>query len=416
MGSERSDRRPWPYSVGTRGVNCVRVYNRDDCGDSIQIEWSDDRGRIQRALTSIVGVPVTDRTLARDIADRLSAAQAQKRNAHARALVFGADAITLGALLEKYHDLREGKWSPNFVKDQRRYRAFWLQHLGAETPVHPAHINEAKVTQIVDREATLARRPWGGGTKGHYLGYIRDALRYGKEQLKVLDDKVLLTALELPSKGRGVSYTAEEIALLLTDLRERDLRAFIVATAYHQAGRRINATRLLAASDVRFATFPTPSGKHPAAVLTYAAGTDKAGKAGEAVLAGAAVDALRELLAKPAVKATGWLMPVGDLDDGAVRVGRQKRGPISKDTLYDILADAEEAVGIAHVKGRLYHGMKRRFATLTKAERAIAARQSGTTEATLAGIYEQDDDLPGKFELATMLVEALPAPKLKVVR
>lgn len=92
MAPKQSDLRPWPYSAGQWGVNRVRVYDRDD-SSCIQIEWTDrwvdakghpQSERIQQSLTSVTGEPVTDRTLARDIADAIAEARRVKANQRVR--------------------------------------------------------------------------------------------------------------------------------------------------------------------------------------------------------------------------------------------------------------------------------------------------------------------------------------------
>lgn len=82
------DPRPWPYSVGARGINRVRVYSRAD-SKVCQIEWFDDDGRQQQSLRTFFGDPIEDtpkgRSLARDIAEDLSREQGEKHQVAVRA-------------------------------------------------------------------------------------------------------------------------------------------------------------------------------------------------------------------------------------------------------------------------------------------------------------------------------------------
>lgn len=403
-GSPR-ERRPWPYSVGVRGINRVRVYTREDAPEVIQIEWWDDRGRIQRSLSGILGQRISDRTLARDIAERVSAAQLKKRQQAARAMVFGHQGITLQDLLDQLHEGRGPEWSRAHDRDQRRYKDFWLDHLGSETFVHPSTINGPTVRQIVRTEA--GKNKWKPRTQVAYLRYLKDALNFGKEQLKVLDDRHLLTDLEMPAlqKVKGLAYSPEETARLLAEARKIDLRAYVVGEAYYQAGRRLTATRTLEAKAVRFAVMPTPDGPVPAAILSYPEETDKVGASGEVVLVGDVVGALKELLATPAVKRTGLLMPEGELAQGSATVGKvkkQRRGPIRSERIEALWRDIEEAAGIPRVKYRGPHGLKRRFASSSRGHSA-ATVQSGTTRQTLERTYDQDDELGPKLDLARAL-------------
>ena len=72
-------RRLWRYHTGMRGINRVRVYERRAHGP-LSVEWYDDTGRHRQSLASVVGHPVTDRVLAKSIADRMAREQSRKRH------------------------------------------------------------------------------------------------------------------------------------------------------------------------------------------------------------------------------------------------------------------------------------------------------------------------------------------------
>lgn len=393
------DPRPWPYAVGTKGVNRVRVYNRDDSG-VIQIEWVDDRGRQQRSLRTVVGEPVTDRTLARDIADRMSAKQAEVRNQAARRLVFGTDA-TVKDLLDELHRRREPKWKKTYRRDQGRYKAFWTEKLGART--HIKAVSADRVEAVVEEEA--GRRGWSPRTQAAYLRYIVDAYYFAEKKLNLLLPTETLSAVDFPrlSKRRGKAYSAVETKALLPTLMEVDLRAGVVGQAYYQAGRRLNSTRLLEVGHVSFDTLTTEDREEvEAVVFHYPPEQDKVGsEETEAVLVGSVVRKVRELLRKPAVQATGLLMPHGELDDP-----KAKRKPIRKENLIHMLHEAESLAEVEHVSGRAYHGLKRRWAGSTT-DRETARRQSGTSVATQRDTYDPQDDRAGKAGFALDLVKRL---------
>jgi hypothetical protein len=400
------DKRPWPYSIGRRAVNCVRVYSREHSG-ICQIEWYDDRGRVQRSLRTYPGEAIPDteegRTLARDIAEALSEEQEKDRTRVARARLFGVTSQhSLKALLDKMHEHREHGWSEGHARDQARYRKFWLAELGEDMPL--ARANRMPLVAIVERAGAKATRPWSMRTKQAVLRYLRDAYGFGRK-VGMVDDRSDLHALDIPSpKGkRGKSYTKEQAFALIEALWARDPRAWLVAESYYQAGRRLNATRNLRVSDVRFDTVTLDSGEVlESAIVTYAAEHDKKGTTSVAVFVGTALERVRELIAKPLVQRTGLLLPHGDLDKRGQGEGR----PIAKKTLNDILLDAEKDAGIEHVKHRSYHGMKRRFAGMSKRMREVAAQQSNTSEAMLAGTYDPEDDIPAQAELARELDRA----------
>lgn len=333
----------------------------------------------------------------------MAASLKDRRNQTAEELVFGrVGRMALGTLLDRMHSARRDQWKQSYREGQERRREFWKDALGKDTPI--MQINEDVVEGIVRRNAK--RRGWSVNTQARYLRYIRDAWGFGRKKLKAIPEHLDLTALEIPtSQKKGPEYSREETFTLAAALMEHDLRAGVVSEAYVQAGRRLNATRLLTTDRVRIESVPTKHGKVEAVVLSYPADSDKVGRASEAALVGEAVHRVRDLLEMPAVQATGLLMPEGDLAEGAKRWPgndgvKRKRKPARKAWLIDQLKKVEEAVGIEHIPYRAYHGMKRRFAEVGKANRAIASRQSGTSEETLRDKYEPDDDLQGKVEFA----------------
>lgn len=399
----KRDRRPWPYSVGSRGVNRVRVYSRDD-SQVCQVEWWDDRGRQQRSLRTVLGEAVTDKTLARDIAEAMSAAQKAKRNRAAAALVFGSAGKSLNYLLKELHEQKLGqkKWTKKYAGSQERHRTFWLELLGKDMPLVQVHrqplramLNEHGAKQV-DKKGKPA--PWSERTKQSYMRYLVDAFIYGRDVLKIIDSRHDLSGHELPTPNKkGPSYTEEEYQKLLPALWKVDPRAWLVGEAYDQAGRRKNATRNLRVEDVRFATLSTEDGPVRAAILTYRAGSDKVRKAGEAVLVGEeTLERLLALMDQPAVRASGYLLPAGDLSSS------KAKKPIREETLNRMLHEAEKKAEIPHVKGRAYHAGKRGFGRSSKDHGARSA-QSGTTEQTLRR-YDPNDDLPAQAMLALEIV------------
>lgn len=120
------------------------------------------------------------------------------------------------------------------------------------------------------------------------------------------------------------------------------------------------------------------------AIVSYPPETDKVTPKGEVAepdevaLYGDAVAALEELLAMPAVQATGLLMPDCDLQASDPEVG-----PVTREHLYDFLADAQKRAGVKDVKYRKYHAGKRRLSA-DQDDLEAASAQAGTTGATIA--------------------------------
>lgn len=402
----KRDRRRWPYSVGRRGINRVRVYSRDDSG-VCQVEWWDDRGRQQRSLRTVIGEPVTDKTLARDIAEVMSSAQEKKRNRAADALVFGGAGKGLKYLLDRLHEYKLGRkdWTKKYAGGQERHRTFWIELIGEDTPLPRVHMLplRAMVDEHGAKQADKKGKPdpWSERTKQSYLVYLRDAFNFGRDVLKIIDSRHDLSGIEMPSPNRkGPSYVDNEYLTILEALWEIDPRAWLVAEAYYQAGRRKNATRNLDLTDVRFATLQLERRPVRAAILTYRSGSDKNRVASESVLVGdVTLERLMSLMDQPAVRATGFLLPAGDLSS------TKPKKRIREETLNRLWHEAEKAVGIKHVKGRAYHAGKREFGRRTAGNRDVASAQSATRVDTLER-YDPKKDLVAMAELAMELYDA----------
>lgn len=379
----------WRYAVGTKGVNRITVYERKT-GASIYVDWTDDTGRHQQALKSVLGHPVTDRELAKRIANHMAEKQEQRRNQQAAETAFGyAPDRTLGELLDALHLGRHRKWSEKHKTGQARRKEFWLARLGAEMKV--SRVSAALVERVAEEAA--AEKEWAHKTRHSYLRYIVDAFYYGQQKLKWFGEDRNLSAVDFPEvESESKSYTADEVALLLPALRRVDLRAAFIGEVAWQTGRRLNAIRSLKTDEL---TITKIDGQR-VGVISFPGYTDKSRRSGKVALVGAALEIAEELLEAPAVKATGLFCPTGNLSS------RDPNGTVVRDHfLIEWLHEAEKLVGIEPMQGRAYHGIKRRFAS-EATDRRAAAKQSGTREDTLRQHYEQDDMGP-KVELAKRL-------------
>ena len=363
----------WRYSAGQKGVNRVTVFERTDA-PSIYVEWFDDFGRHRRSLKTATGHPVTDRSLARRIADKMAGAQQQKRNQQAAEMLGLGTGKRLPDLLHRLHEDRAARWSETYTRDQARYRDFWLDALGK--------IELVKVTAgTVERVAREAgqEKGWSPRTEGAVLRYLVDAFYFAERKLKWITPSSNLSAVTIPDrKSRGVAYTVAEAKALLPALEATNVRAGWIGWVCATTGRRLTAVRTLEKAHV------VDNGDH--AVIDFPAETDKAGRFGQAVISGPALRLFRELKDQPGRYVCGAEPPT--LED-----------------CRDWMLAAEEQAGVPHVKGRSWHGLKRLFATRAKGH-AGRSRQSGTTEATLERVYLQDEVAP-KVELAQRLTEEL---------
>lgn len=350
----------WSFSCGKRGVNRVRVYERS-VSPVLYIEWHWRGKRRQESLKTKTGHPVTDKRLAREIA--IQAARDLKREHHraARARMLGTgEERTVGALLERLHSARQWKDESG----QARFRRFWVEELGAETPltdVTPAMIEAA------------GKATWSAKTLRHYRSYIVGAYTFAETKLKWIGPEDNLSAVDLPSaKGKASAYALAEIRRLLPALESVDTRAGWIGHVCWQTGRRLSAVRKVLKSHV------TLSDGH--ALIHFPAETDKAGKASDVPVVDRALELTRILMDRPGKYVLGTKPPRKEL------------------CLKGWLPKAEAAAGIDHVTGRGFHAIKRRYATET---RGLVGRekQAGTLATTLDSKYVQDDLAP-KLEVA----------------
>lgn len=379
----------WSYSPGVKSVNRIRVYERRP-GGAIYVEWYDRLGRHQRTLTTVAGVAVTDKKLAQKIADAMAAAQAKRRHKQtARTLLGLPEPHTLRELLEEYHRANP-EWSAGHQKNQSANRAFWLRHLGPETQL--TDITPAIALEAIHAEQRANVDGFGPRTQQRRIVYIRTAFQFAVEQLKWLTPAEDLKGLKVPKvRGQSKPYSMEEVRALLPATEEVDLRCAVVAHVAWASGRRATAIQKLPADAYRVEAH----GDEVYGVLSFPGHTDKARRAGEVYLFGRAKELVEQLLATRAVQTSGQLFPSGDLHTEA-----PKGETITDQSLRNWLHQAEEQAGVEHIKGRAYHGFKRRFATAALREDPQAAsKQSGTNVETLRQHYEQDDAGP-KAELA----------------
>ena len=346
----------WSYICGRRGINRIRVYERRD-SKCIYVEWFDSDGRHQKVLR-LAEEPVTDRTLAKRVAHRMSAAQERRRNQALAQMVFGHSVShTLPEVFAELHREKEGGWSRQWATDQKRYRTYWEQKLG-DTPL--VGMSPRGVAQIVEVDA--GENEWSPRTVRGYLRYMKEAMAYAQLQLKWIEERHNLSALRLPS-GEGVSrsYSETEVLAILDKLPEVDARAHAIGEILYCTGRRLTATRTL------------PRTSYAAPLLEYPGSTDKARKSGVVVLTKQACAAIDEAPEHP-----GFLFPADN-----------RLTPVRVETLGDWLAEAEVLAGVPHVDYRGWHALKRVYATVTE---GIVGRdkQAGTTEKVLTGTYRQD--------------------------
>ena len=380
----------WRRSVGIKGLNRITVYERVPDGP-IQLLWYDRYGQHRETMRNLAGVPIYDRRKALKLAERMSAAQRDKREAAAaRDLLNLPDKHTVGELFARIHADKQEDWSVKWARDQRRYRKFWETALGRNTDI--TTVEPAVITSAV-KSANQSRikandPPWGLKTQNHYLNAAVAAWNYAERQLKWITSAQNIEAVkrhQVDEDNSEIAYETAEVRMLLSTLEEIDLRAWACGELAYIGGRRITAIRTLSATCYRTESRIMPgAGAVEFGVVAFPATTDKARRRGEVYLVGPPKRAIEALIATPAVQASGHLFPKGDLD----RTDPPAL-PITEKVLRSRLRQAEDECGVAQVEGRSYHAFKRAFATDAEGSLGGASAQSGTTRETLLRIYRQ---------------------------
>jgi integrase len=369
----------WSYATGHRGLNRVRVYERRNLDTSLYIEWREGDKRVQQSLASLVGKAVTDKHLAMQIADEVARAREHLSNRKAREAVFGRpkETHTIGALFDALWARKSEGWSVGYLRNVRAIRRFWENQLGLDRACDS--VSAAEVEDIAAKGAKAFG--WSSATHHRYLALLVEAYEFARSKLKWWGEEGTLSAVDFPKiRTTSRAYTDDEVVRLLKALRKIDVRAWAAGEIAYATGRRIGAIRTLTRDAVHRTNGLT--------ILRFPAETDKARRSGLSVLTVQAVEAVDAALAL----GSEYLLPSDD-----------RTGAIPFNALLEMLRQAEQAVGIKAVKGRAWHGIKRRFASnVDPTLRRAASKQSGTTEQTLRDSYEQDD-LEAKVLLAKHL-------------
>lgn len=412
---------PWRYSVGEKGVNRVTVWeNPQTQVDNLYVTWWDEnRKRHREVLEDEDGNSITDRNLAKMIAETMSQKQRVRRGAPSAAIreVLGLpNPHTLGELYEALFAARKGRWGKKHKAGQERMKKFWLEKLGKDTRL--TRVTAAEVERHVNEAAS--ERGWAATTKHHYLRHLKDTFIFAEKKLNWIAPEHNLSEVDLPQiNPHGDAYTDEEIARLIVAALRFDLRMAALLAVCHATARRINAVRQRKVVHYRTVTVQGVQ----IGILRFEWETDKAKKTSDAVLTPTATALVGELLELPAVQATGWLFPAGELEsEQAVNAHTGEPGPLPDGTARDWLHKIEEMAGVEWVKGRAFHGVKRSSVTIAGDETGDMggiAQQSGTNVDTLLKTYRQHS-LKAKLRTMRALEESLEGqmekPPLRIVQ
>lgn len=347
---------PWSYVAGRRATkgepsSSVRVYERSDVPDRIFISMAWDRTTSGRPREHVLPLGTT-RVVAEATADETAALRRLEVITGLAARMRGAT-ISVGELLRRYHDSEvAARWGDRHADDARRGRRFWEARL--DLAADTLDLSPAIVSRVVGNEE---RRGMGRRTVRKRLAYIRAAVRWGFDKAQ-LYDRNPLRGLDLPEyqpDTDALFYDPKDAALLATPHPEVDWRVTLAASIALDAGRRISAILSLAVEDV------VTDGAE--VFLRFRPEFDKSKRPALVPISAETAELLARALEEPAVTESGWLIPEGRIDyaDPAEK-------PWSRSAAIKGLHRAEATLGIEHVDGRAYHGIKRAHVTAAMEE------------------------------------------------
>lgn len=285
---------------------------------------------------------------------------------------------TVKELLDAYHgpeNPRVKKWSDGHRANQERYRTFWLEALGSDQKVADIPPGE------IEGEASQAaeRMGWSPSTEEKYLKYIKAAARWGHRKAQMLD-RDPWSPVDLPEVQPDTKekiYPVEHARMLANPHPEIDWRCTLVSSISYDTGRRLSAIRHLwrgkqedpFAEGSDFAILKvkvrTPGGEEEVErmFLHFRPEFDKGDRDQWVPVSQETRELIEEALERHQVIDSGWLVPEGRLDYDDPR-----DKPMGASALIGLLHEAEDVLGIPHVTGRGYHGLKRRHVTVADEE------------------------------------------------
>lgn len=360
------------------------------------ITFTDFHGHtVRESLSQWVDGPVYDRDLAAKIARRIAEALRERvKEAQLRQMMGLPQKHRLHELLTEYHSSKRArKWSKRHRNEQEEWRQLWLDALGPGTWLHKVNAHDVELIVMIELGNQSNSR------QKKCLGYLKATFNYAEKKLKWIDPRHNLSAVQLPSvePNKGHAYTDEELVRLLPAMRKVDLRCGFLGDVMDYCARRLNAVKHLRVEDYRKESIQLRGGEYQeVGILTFRSRYDKAKKSAEIPLSPRGTEIIEELLETRAVKATGLLFPTGDLDDPKdhmiSRGKKVSRSVIDHSRLIEMLHDAEKEAGVEYIKGRAYHGIKRRVVTSASDNRIpveVMAALSGTSVETLQRQYNK---------------------------
>ncbi len=345
-------RKPFSYQTGRRKTSTepsskVRVYERRDLpGLFMTMAWDVVPGTGRRRevkLPDWMGRPE-----AKALAEKIAAERRLEILTGKVAAARTAPA-TLNDVFARYFESAAAQdWSRQHAEDHRRSRDFWIGHFGRS--FQAAQLTTAAVEKVA--RAARIRAKYSTRWEKRKLSNLRAAIRWAHEKARMLDKNPLL-GLSMPEYSPETDellYTEAETRKLWTPDPRVDWRVTLAVNVVVDTGRRVTAVLALRTTDV------VVEGERVA--LRFAAETDKKRRSAIRPVSIETTGLLVRAMEESEVLESGLLFPTG-------RLGYQeaRTRPWTKGAAIAGLHRAEEILGVERVRGRAFHGLKRRHIT-----------------------------------------------------
>lgn len=293
-----------------------------------------------------------------------------------------APVVTLGDLLEAYHGSEvAGRWRPRTQEEKVAGRRLWLSLLPEDQDVmelSPSLVEEA--AQKAARRDSLSSR-----TEGKWIAYLRAAIRWAYRRRRLIP-RDPLDGIQKPEHRPDTTeliYSPEEIRQLVTPHEEVDWRVTLAASIAYDTGRRITAILRLQTDDLVL--------QNGRLELHFLAEHDKRGVGARVPVSADTALLVAQAVERTEVEDSGWLFPGGRLE-----YVDEIDGPANRTNMARALHRAEETLGIRHVPGRAYHGIKRRHVTtsmeISQGDTSLVGDVTGNVSADLLRrVYRQQN-------------------------
>ena len=351
MGNAK--KKHWSYSTGERGRNRVRAFERPATG-LLFVEFYEVRDGSDQPMRKRIALGHRDRDRAKQQADEVAAKFAKPEAFRER--------LQRKPTLEELFDIYLREVTPEKSSNARRHdrscAQVMLRFFGEHRTV--ASLSRRDWDRFIHarRSGTIKMprwskpRPIGNTQIAHDLKFLRAVLNWAMVardgQGEVLLERDPLKGLPMPkeeSPNRPM-ITAAEYQAMRAIARNVNAMFEVALVLAHETGHRIGAIRALRWSDVDFSR----------RMIRWRAENDKSQNGHETMLSDEAVGVLERARAERPAIGDAWIFP--DPADASQHVDRY--------VTEDWWNFGEGAAGLARVKGRGWHSLRRNFATEMK--------------------------------------------------